>query len=133
MEKHLLFVYGTLKSGFWNHHYLEDSEYLGKAETKEKYAMYVGGIPFVVKGQKVSTIKGEVYEVSKDVLKEIDRLEGHPFAYRREKVKVKLEDGKEVEAWMYFWRNNVEASTLNPEGEYISESFRRERQQQAVM
>jgi len=110
MEKNkevLLFVYGTLKKGGWNHYYLKDAEFMGEAETVEKYAMYVSGmIPFVVKNEKISTIKGELYRVNKEILKKVDLLEGHPFGYKREKVKVRLrESGEEKEAWMYIWKN----------------------------
>ena len=110
-EKHLLFVYGTLKRGFWNHSFLEGEEFVGEAETKEKYAMYVSGIPFVVKGEQVSTIKGELYRVSSETLRLIDRLEGHPNWYRRELVPVYVWEGgrkKEVQAYLYF--------SLKPEG-----------------
>ncbi|MEO2068955.1 MAG: gamma-glutamylcyclotransferase [Desulfurobacteriaceae bacterium] len=104
-KKYLLFVYGTLKKGFWNHHFLQNEKFVGKAETKEKYAMYVTRIPFVVKNEKVSTIKGKVYEVSKETLKEIDRLEGHPEWYKRELVPVVVSVNgkkKEVKAYVYF-------------------------------
>ncbi len=103
MEKgELLFVYGTLKRGFGNHYFLRHCEFLGEGETVEKYAMYICGVPYVVSSEKVSTIKGELYRVGEKVLKEIDRLEGHPWGYKREKIKVCLEDGSIVFAWMYF-------------------------------
>lgn len=111
-----LFVYGTLKRGFGNHDLLSESRFLGKAVTKDKYALYESGIPFVFKYQPVSRIKGEVYEVSNDTLTNIDALEGHPYWYRREKVPVILEDGREMEAWIYFYP--VPEGTLNPSGEY---------------
>ena len=34
-----LFVYGTLKNGFHNHHLLEDGEFVCDATTKHKYPM----------------------------------------------------------------------------------------------
>lgn len=104
----LLFVYGTLKRGGYNSYLLKKAKFLGEGETLDKFAMYVNGsgsVPFVIKNEKVSTIKGELYEVDKKTLKEVDSLEGHPFFYKREKVQVRLKDsGEVVEAWMYFWR-----------------------------
>jgi len=124
-ERELLFVYGTLKRGFGNHIYLEGTRFLGRAETVEKYALYEVGIPYVVKGEGVSTIKGEVYEVGREELSAIDRLEGHPRHYKREKVRVRLEDGREVEAWLYFLNSEnglfervVRYGRLNRSGEY---------------
>lgn len=98
-----LFVYGTLKRGYGNHHYLSESEFLGKAITKKRYALYSDGIPFLVKEPPVSRIKGELYEVDSETLENVDLLEGHPSVYRREKIVVILEDGREVEAWAYFY------------------------------
>ena len=124
-EKDYLFVYGTLKRGRTNHYLLQDAVFVGEAVTKEKYAMYENVIPYVVKGKRVSPIKGEVYEVSLQTLKKVDLLEGHPRFYKREKVKVVLiNSGKELNAWMYFWRNSApdffDLVKLNPTGEYLS-------------
>ena len=114
MEK--LFVYGTLKRGFGNHHYLKTERYIGRAVTKEKYALYEAGIPCVVKNRPVCRIKGEVYEVTKETLRNIDLLEGHPFCYRREKIPVILENGTRIEAWIYFYPHPQ--GKLNPTGIY---------------
>lgn len=118
-RNHYLFVYGTLKRGHCNHYLLEGCEFLGNAETKEKYALYEAGIPYLVKGKKVSHVKGEVYKVPEYVLKQIDRLEGHPFFYKREKAKVVLKDGKEIDAWIYFFRKSISYARLNGSGEYV--------------
>lgn len=99
MEK--LFVYGTLKKGFGNHHYLADARFLCTARTVEKYAMYVNGIPFVVRTPKVSQIIGELYEIDDETMDRIDRLEGHPKFYCREKTTIETEDGQKTEAWIY--------------------------------
>ncbi len=117
MQKHKVFVYGTLKRGFSNHYYLADAKFIGNATTKEKYAMYEDfGIPFVYKDEKVSHIKGEVYEVDDATLSAIDHLEGHPEVYKRELVKVILENGEEIDAWIYFYPEK--RGKLNPSGEF---------------
>ncbi|GAL14235.1 hypothetical protein JCM19233_5247 [Vibrio astriarenae] len=38
--QHLVFVYGTLRKGESNHHFIEQSEYLGMCETLPEYALY---------------------------------------------------------------------------------------------
>lgn len=115
MKKVKVFVYGTLRKGYGNHVFLEGSKFLGKAKTKEKYTMYARGIPFVSHEPMVE-ITGEVYEVDDFTLNRLDTLEGHPNWYIREKVPVILEDGTEVEAWLYF--NDVEGGDIVPTGDY---------------
>lgn len=105
-----VFVYGTLKRGFWNHHFLETSAFLGNAVTLERFALYVETIPFVVKGQSVSRISGEVYKVEEKQLALLDKLEGHPHWYRREQTPVLLDTQsgteRKIEAWVYFFPNS---------------------------
>ncbi len=102
MEK--LFVYGTLKKGFGNHSYLKGARFLGRARTKHRYALYEDGVPFLVKTPPIAQVKGEVYEVSEEILERIDKLEGHPTVYRREKIEVVMEEnGKVVKAWVYLF------------------------------
>ena len=57
-----------------------------------------------VKTPPIVQVKGEVYEVSNEILKRVDELEGHPTVYKRERIKVVMEkSGKEIEARVYFF------------------------------
>lgn len=101
-----IFVYGTLKEGYGNHHLLQQALKVGKAETIEKYGMYEMGIPFVVKDENDTTIKGEVYLVDTQTFRNVDLLEGHPICYRREQIKVNIKIDKRTRrtnAWIYFY------------------------------
>jgi gamma-glutamylaminecyclotransferase len=111
---HTLFVYGTLKRNFSNHHLLKDSKFLGTGRTKEKYAMYESGIPFVVKNEPVSSIYGELYQVDDATLQRLDRLEGHPDWYCREQVELITATEQTVTAWIYF--NPEKSGQLNKTG-----------------
>jgi gamma-glutamylaminecyclotransferase len=92
-----VFVYGTLKRGFGNHHFLAGAKFLGTGTTKEKFAMYSdGGIPFVVKNEEVCFIHGELYMMDKMCLRNLDRLEGHPRLYKREEIAISLFAGDKV-------------------------------------
>jgi len=102
-----VFVYGTLRASLWNHALLRHGIFLDDATTVEQYWMYADVIPFVSKrplyhSDEKSNIIGEVYAVNAKTLQKLDALEGHPVVYRREKTKVLLKSGKEVEAWLYF-------------------------------
>jgi gamma-glutamylaminecyclotransferase len=99
---HIVFVYGTLKHGFTNHHLLENSLFISTGRTAKKYALYVQGIPFVVKHEPVSQIYGELYLVNSSTLAILDQLEGHPAWYRREQAEI-ITDNQVYTAWIYFY------------------------------
>tara|TARA_R110002012_G_scaffold77863_4_gene198588 strand:- start:4655 stop:5119 length:465 start_codon:yes stop_codon:yes gene_type:complete len=112
----LVFVYGTLKKGFNNHHLLQidDSIFKGHCTTGDKYHMFVEhSIPFVIRAtdedqQDAVKIEGELYEVNADTLQDLDELEGHPRFYRRQLVSVLVKESKVKKAklaWMYIYPN----------------------------
>ncbi|EDO33078.1 predicted protein [Nematostella vectensis] len=98
-----IFVYGTLKQGFPNHHLLSNplsgtTKLLCSARTENCYPLVVASdaaIPFMMdipgKGQRV---KGEVYEVCPQALVHLDKLEDHPRWYRRQPCQVVTEDSE---------------------------------------
>ncbi len=118
-----VFVYGTLCQGFSNHCYLATSKFLGKGRTKDKFALYVNGIPFVVMREPISQIHGEMYEVDDTTLQTLDSLEGHPSWYKRKEVEIILDDGSHstVIAWLYFNKDN--SGKLVSSGIYSSRLF----------
>ena len=79
MEKNLLFVYGTLKSGFNNNYLLRTSKKQEGEYALLGYKMYsMGGFPAIVAtGEMSDFVIGEVWEVDPDMEKSIDRLEGY--------------------------------------------------------
>lgn len=97
-----VFVYGTLRKGFRNHHLLKNVRCLGPAVTVQAYALYHGAYPHVVKTPAVCPIAGEVYEVDANTLRALDELEDHPAYYRRDIVDVMLHNGERTAAWLYF-------------------------------
>jgi gamma-glutamylaminecyclotransferase len=100
----LLFVYGTLRRGYENHEaYLQDAQFLGRAVTQNKFALFLDDFPFLSKTPAVSSIVGEIYRVEERTLAHIDCLEGHPDEYRRELITVVTEQGMEYVAWTYFY------------------------------
>lgn len=108
MSKSLLFVYGTLKRDFHNHHILERQKYIGHAQTAEQeWEMYsLGGFPGVVSGEKFVT--GELYEVDANVMARCDMLEGHPHFYRRQQITITVGEDEIEGVWMYIYQGGVE-------------------------
>lgn len=104
MIPQLVFVYGTLKKGFYFHEsYLGETKgkFRGQARTNRNYSLYVDALPHLVFEGSDNGVKGELYEVDSEILKSLDDLEGHPRFYRRESIEIIDDDGKTQRAWAY--------------------------------
>lgn len=107
-SKNIVMVYGTLKAGFRLHGCLEGQKFLGKCLTQANYRMHsVGGMyPALVEvdpGKGVQ-IKGELYEVSDECLKQLDRVEGISSGlYSRKTVSLYSPELEGV--FVYIWGN----------------------------
>lgn len=108
-----LFVYGTLRRSFSNHHVLlpggsggNGAGFLGVGVTVEHFALYVDEIPHAVPYLSdrldLYPIKGEVYDVDDATLTAVDHLEGHPDWYVRREIAVALDGGNVTSCWAYF-------------------------------
>ncbi|KAJ8448463.1 hypothetical protein Cgig2_022091 [Carnegiea gigantea] len=99
----LIFVYGTLKKGFPNHHLIEefspsnDAVFMGKYQTVKPFPLVCGplGIPFLInKPRSGHRVKGELYSVSGRALARLDELEGISIGnYERLPIDVVAADG----------------------------------------
>lgn len=117
-----IFVYGTLKRGYGNHHLLETAEFVGCDQAPG--IVYGGhGAPVAQPCADGSErwIQGEVYHVDEKTLQRLDALEGHPRAYRR--TPIVLRSGAIAE--IYYWPHGIFANMQpeptgewNPRGEW---------------
>ncbi len=94
----LVFVYGTLKRGHGNHHWLLEAPFLGEAVLPDVVLHDLGPFPMAVPGEGL--VRGEVYGVDAAGLARLDRLEGYPRLYDRRPLA--LADGRR--AWVYLGR-----------------------------
>jgi gamma-glutamylcyclotransferase (GGCT)/AIG2-like uncharacterized protein YtfP len=88
-DKKLVFVYGTLKRGCSNHHFLTGQEFVGEARTAPGFRLYqLGGHPgMVAKKDDRDGVTGEVWAVDGAALVRLDGLEGlDQGIYRRDLV-----------------------------------------------
>jgi len=111
-EKHLVFVYGTLMRGHYNHAFLSGSRFFGEG-TAHGLALYnvTSAFPGAVR-RDGCRVMGEVYEVDRETLAMLDRLESNGCLYRREKFPVVLGSGDVVKAWTYLWLRGVNEETF---------------------
>jgi gamma-glutamylcyclotransferase (GGCT)/AIG2-like uncharacterized protein YtfP len=74
---HRVFVYGTLKRGFCNHHLLKNSVFAGSASTASAYRLLDGEFPVIRdRGPDRLQVSGELYDVDDATLARLDELEG---------------------------------------------------------
>lgn len=88
-ERKLVFVYGTLKRGGSNHHYLAAQKFVGEARTKPGFRLYeLNGYPgMIAVAADREGVTGEVWSVDASALQQLDALEGvDEGLYRRESV-----------------------------------------------
>ncbi len=101
----LIFVYGTLKQGGSNHHFLAGQSLVGKASTTPGYLLYeITGYPGMVRqADALEGVSGEVWAVDEACLASLDLLEGTTEGiYRREAVPLAGPfAGQRVEAYLY--------------------------------
>ncbi len=65
-------------------------------------------------------VKGIVYEIADEDIEKLDRYEGYPQHYSRQKVKIRLQSGDVVEATVYIARQQMTAEGLKPSREYLN-------------
>ncbi len=123
----LIFVYGALRKGASNDWRMKQGRWLGPAEVAGTLVK-IDWYPGLVLGEG-GTVKGEVYEVGPDLLRELDEFEGIGVSgvgdegngeYQRIRVEVSL-DGKPQEVWIYEWLKGVEGFSVVTSGDWLKQ------------
>lgn len=100
-QPQLVFVYGSLKRGQPNHHQLGGSPCCGDARLTGLALYDLGPFPMaIVSDDADAVLNGELYAVTADQLEALDRFEGAPRLYERQRHR--LADGRAV--WVYVGR-----------------------------
>ena len=101
----LLFVYGTLKRGGSNHHFLNGQKFVADARTAPGFRLYaLDGFPgLVAQPDDRAGVTGEVWSVTSAALVHLDALEGLDAGlYRREPIPLLAPfAAQRVEAYLY--------------------------------
>ena len=100
MDKHLVFVYGTLRRGGVRAmpELFPGSEFVGVASVRGRLYDF-GEYPGLVLDGAGGAVAGEVYEVGGETLKMLDRIEA-PAYYSRRETEVSL-GGEGLKCWVY--------------------------------
>ena len=115
MRTHL-FVYGTLMKDFANHRVMVElgAERVGAARTAQPRTLVdLGPYPALLPASEerdvaARPVEGELYAIPEHALAELDRFEGAPELYRRERVAVEA-GGERLEACTYVLARRVPA------------------------
>lgn len=119
MQPAFLFVYGTLKRNTAMHHLLAEHASLIGAACFRGRLYRIAHYPGVVASENpADVVHGELYALDNDsqVLTRLDRYEecgegfAQPTEYIRSRRRIVLEDGREVDAWIYLYNWMVEES-----------------------
>ncbi len=101
MSQTILFVYGTLKRGQMNNHFLVGQTFLGEAETLPKYRLYgLGWHPGMVDDTNGLAVKGELWRVDALSLAMMDEYEDHPNQFIRKVIEIRDYPGQ-VESYFF--------------------------------
>lgn len=96
-----VFVYGSLRRGFHNHHFLAAATFLGTASTSRIFDLWsLGAFPAVTQPGQFH-VTGEVYDVDRDTLSELDLLEGDGVLYKRRRTDVSAGERGILRVWIY--------------------------------
>ncbi len=95
-----IFVYGTLKRGCKNHHWLAGQRFIAEARTQPIYRLYdMGGYPGMIRADNGVAVKGEIWEVDEGGMARLDVLEDIEGG-EYERLLIELE-GERVEGYLF--------------------------------
>lgn len=102
----MLFVYGTLKRGHCRSSLLSSQKFISNIKTESNYKIFnCGGFPGLVSNQE-GCVEGELWEVSEDYIEYLDHVEGSPYLYKLEPVKVSSVVPVD-NVFSYFWQKSI--------------------------
>jgi gamma-glutamylcyclotransferase (GGCT)/AIG2-like uncharacterized protein YtfP len=130
-EPSYLFVYGTLRKGVNNQvkeEIINDVEWIGETEIPGRMydiGRYPGAVPLT--NNERGVIRGEIIKIMypERVFKLLDHYEGYNpeeldrSEYYRAKEKINLEDGQEIDAWVYWYNFSVDGKKRIESSDYL--------------
>jgi gamma-glutamylcyclotransferase (GGCT)/AIG2-like uncharacterized protein YtfP len=132
-QEYHLFVYGSLRQGFNHAAYEYITQYftlLGQG--KAKGMLYdLGPYPAAIPAEDDHRIVGELYKIINPdefeyAIAQLDDYEGvnasydQQSLYRRELTSVKLDDGNEYNAWIYWYTGDITGRPIVESGDVLA-------------
>ena len=95
---HQVFVYGTLRPGERNHHFMATATHRGAYTTPARFTLLDTGPYPAALDEGHTALVGDVFSVDDDTFAALDRLEDYPVHYTRRELTTDYGD-----AWVYLW------------------------------
>ena len=127
-----LFVYGSLRQGFNHAAYEYIKQYFSLlGHGKAQGILYdLGPYPAAMPSMGQHQIVGELYRVNQEdefeyAIAQLDDYEGvdasydQPALYRRDLTTVKLDDGSEYQAWIYWYTGDITGKPVVESGDVL--------------
>ncbi|MCC5796812.1 MAG: gamma-glutamylcyclotransferase [Methylophaga sp.] len=130
MQADYLFVYGSLRSTASHHHLLANHcQYIGNASARGLLFQVADYPGLVMTDDSASSVIGELYQLHDlSVWAALDYYEGcsdrfpEPYEFVRQIHKVTLEQGDEVNAWIYVYNFPFQDLPVISSGDFLSSS-----------
>ena len=107
-----LFVYGTLKRGMGNQHYLQRCTFQRQASAFG-ILLHLGGYPGFIPETTGMSISGELWTIPDEkALERLDALEGHPNYYTRQRISIA--GGSECWTYVFTSYHTQRANKVRP-------------------
>ncbi len=119
-----VFLYGTLRRGACNAQRMAGGEFVSVG-TVAGTLIRIDWYPGLVLDAEAGPVRGEVWEVSRELLAELDRYEGcDPESgsgedYRRIMTPAQLDSGGKSEAWVWNWTGSVDDYPVIESGDWL--------------
>ena len=115
-----LVIYGSLRRGEYNYDYFnrnDEMEFVGQGKLDGFDLFNLGSYPCITPSKEQRSVVVEVFNVPDDMAERIDGME-LGAGYNAKDVKIKTEDGKEVEGTVYVYRERPDEKWLLEHGDW---------------
>jgi gamma-glutamylcyclotransferase (GGCT)/AIG2-like uncharacterized protein YtfP len=112
-----IFVYGTLRRGGSQHFRMAGAEFIAAGTVRGR--LYgIDWYPGLALDETGDEVTGEVYQVSAELLENLDAFEGPE--YRRVRVMIMLADESRQDAWLWEWLGACDENQRILSGNWLS-------------
>lgn len=115
----MVFVYGTLRRGGSNHFRMDGAEFISSATVRARLYR-IDWYPGLVLDDAGDDVIGEIYQVSAELMKQLDAYEGPEYRRVMTQVKCGGDHRSPQTAWLWQWLGPCDENQRIPCGDWLS-------------